>query len=149
MHDPNADPPETLSDAEEQFKAFLAQNGYPAVIQWVSADDVLIDSKARIHIHPDPAATSKMESRYATGCKQGFGVALVAISATDSLTLATVFVPCDDIEAQYALVPRGLKCVAQVERLPVRVVRNRLRWWLMQFQTRHQDKTWRDLFHLT
>ena len=148
MYVANADPPETLSQAEERFKAFLAQHGYPAVIQWVAAKDVLIDSKGRFHVRPDPEATPQAQARYAIGLKNGLGVALVAISATDAVTFAAVFVPADGTDAQYRLMGRGLKCSAQAEKRPVIVVRNGLKWWVLRLQTRQQDTSWRDLFDL-
>ena len=103
MSDSASDPPRTLADAENVFKEFLAQNGYPRNIRWVTADDVVLDDHGRFWIREHHRMASEQAGlRYSAGVVGNRGIALRAVCATDTETIATVFVPANDLDAQYA-----------------------------------------------
>jgi hypothetical protein len=57
------------------------------------------------------------------GLERNFGIKLQAICATASETFASVFVPEDDVDAQYHLMGRGLNLSCPVERYCTAAVR--------------------------
>lgn len=122
------DPPPTLSAAEEKFSTFLASQGCPRTICWLAPGDLLVDTRTHHWIRVRPNAAKRAAERYAEGFEGKLGIELRVICATQAETFALVFVPKDDLDAQYHLMGRGLKCTCPVKRYSTSTVRNPLKW---------------------
>jgi hypothetical protein len=128
-------PPQTLSAAEETFRTFLASQNYPKAVCWVMPGDVVVDTNCHYWVRKREAeATRYAALRYSVGLERNLGVKLQAICATESETFASVFIPEDDLDAQYHLMGRGLKLSCPVEKYSTSAVRNLLRWRLLRWR---------------
>ena len=141
MTDANPDPPQTLSAAEEKFRSFLATQNYPKAICWLTPGDVVVDTNRRYWVRKREAEGARYAAlRYSMGLERNFGVKLHAICATESETFASVFVPEDDIDAQYHLMGRGLKLSCPVDRRSTSTVTNLLKWRLLWWRNGQRSK---------
>lgn len=132
MQQDHADPPESLSLAEAQFKAFLAENGYPPAIRWVFAGDVVTDTRMRCWVRErHTESVREAQSRYVLGITRQYGIEMHALCASDAETFATVYIPTDATDAEYRLIGRGLKLSCAIPKRKGSVVRNRIKWWLL------------------
>lgn len=145
MTNSTPDPPPTLKAAEEKFSAFLASQEYPKTICWLTPDDLLVDTKTHHWIRVRPNAATHAAQRYAKGLEGKLGIELRAICATQAETFASVFVPEDDLDAQYHLMGLGLKCTCPVKRYSTSAVRSSLKWLALCLWYR-QGRNVRDLF---
>ena len=140
MSDPTFDPPRSFAEAEVRFGQFLASNGYPATIGWLKSDHVLVDTPSQRWVDRGAKALDDAKLRYAEGLRRNLGIALYAICATDKVTFASVFVPEDDVDAQYRLMSRGLKLSCPTSRLSASVITNRLRCVILALRDRGRSK---------
>jgi hypothetical protein len=140
-----AELPPTLEAAEEKFSAFLTSQEWPETICWVTSDDLLVGSKTHHWIRVRPNAAIRAAQRYADGFEGKLGIEVRAICATQTETFASVFVPEDDLDAQYHLMGRGLKCTCPVKRYSASGVRNPLKWLALCLRYR-QGRNVQDLF---
>jgi hypothetical protein len=139
--DPNADPPKTLSAAEEKFRTFLATQNYPKTICWLMPGDVVVDGNLRYWVRKREAEATRFAAlRYSEGLERNLGVMLRAICATETETFASVFVPEDDTDRQYNLMGRGLKLSCPVETHSTSTVRNPLKWRVLWWRNGQRSK---------
>jgi hypothetical protein len=133
VRDSNTDPPLTLEAAQEKFIAFLASQNWPKTICWVAPAEVLIDRKRQYWIKPNCRhAGERAALRYTEGLGGNLGICLQAISANETETFATVFIPEDDLDAQSRLMGHSLKLTCPVETYPTFVTRNPLKWLVLR-----------------
>jgi hypothetical protein len=138
------DPPSTLQAAVEQFSAFLASQGYPGAICWLSPTELLVDARRHYWIKPGRSQTTmRAEQRYAEGLERNLGIELRAICTTETQTFAYVFVPQDDLDRQYHLMGRALKLSCPVEQRPASIIGNRLRWLTLRLLNRESERVLR------
>jgi hypothetical protein len=139
--DANLDPPQTLSAAEEKFRTFLAAQNDPKAICWLTPGDAVVDTNRHYWVRKREAEGARYAAlRYSMGLERNFGVKLQAICATESETFASVFVPEDDIDAQYRLMGRGLKLSCPVDRHSTSTVTNLLKWRLLWWRNGQRSK---------
>jgi hypothetical protein len=83
VFDPNADPPNTLSAAEEKFRTLLAAQNYPTTIYWLMPGDVVADRNRHLWVWKrGPEGTRYASLQYSVGLERNFGVELEGICAT-------------------------------------------------------------------
>ena len=139
--DPSSDPPETLAATVEKFSKFLAALGYPDRIRLVRRDNILVDEQGWFWRRECGAkALEDASLRYSQGICRNLGVALQAACATDSKTFASVYVPMDDLDAQYHLMGRGLKLSCPTSRRSASIVTNPLRWLILELRHKRRSK---------
>jgi hypothetical protein len=139
--DANPDPPDTFSAAEEKFRTFLATQNYPTTICWLMPGDVIVDMNRHYWVRKREAeGTGYAALRYSVGRERNFGVKLQAICVTESETFASVFVPENNLDAQYHLIGRGLKLSCPVERCSTSTVTNPLKWFLLSWRNGQRSK---------
>lgn len=137
----NPDPPETLSAAEEKFRTFLATQNYPQLICWLLPGDVVVDTNRHYWVKKREAKASRHAAlRYSEGVQRKLGVSVQAICATEEETFASVFVPENDLDAQYRLMGRCLKLSCPVERYSTSTVNNPLKWRLLCWRNGKRGK---------
>jgi len=140
MANPTPDLPTSLAEAANKFARFLADNGYSPNIRWLVADDAVIGSRCDIWVRDSKTDKGIAEAnrRYAAGLSKELGVALIAHCTTGAETFASVFVPEDDTDAQYALMGRGLKLSCPAKVIRASAVANPIRWWWLKLRNRKQ-----------
>jgi hypothetical protein len=130
--DPNADPPRTLSAAEEKFRTFLITQNYPKTIYWLMPGDLVADRNRHFWVRKRGAEGTKYAIlQYSVGLERNLGIELEAICATETETFASVFIPEDDLDAEQHLMGRGLKLLCAVERNATSAVTNPIKWKLL------------------
>jgi hypothetical protein len=139
--DPNADPPNTLSAAEEKFRTFLTTQNFPKAICWLMPGDVVADKNRRLWVRNRGAeGTRYAAQQYSVGLERNCGIELEAICATETETFASVFVAEDDLDAERHLMGRGLKLLCPVERFATSAVTNPLKWRLLWWSNNRRSK---------
>ncbi len=136
---PDLDPklPETFSDAERGFKRFLASQNYPDSICWLTPGDLVIAQNRHYWARKRGAKQSEIAAlQYRFGVQRNLGILLEAVCATETETFARVFIPEDDIDAQYRLIGRGLKLSCPVERYRMSAVTNPVHWLFLRLRYR-------------
>lgn len=78
--------------------------------------------------------------QYRFGVQRNPGILLEAVCATETETFARVFIPEDDIDAQYRLIGRGLKLSCPVERYRMSAVTNPVHWLFLRLRYRKRSK---------
>ena len=141
VSDLNADPPKTLEEAEQKLKGFLLRQHYPEAICWLIPGDVLASAGPRYWVRKrGTEAKQYTATRYAEGVDRNLGILLEAVCATETETFASVFIPEDDLDAQYHLMGPLLKLSCPVERHSTTEITNPLRWlWLRWRYGRQSD----------
>lgn len=136
------DPPLTLNAAAEKFRLFLASQGYPTTIRWLSPTDVLVEEKHRFWVRlrqSDRVVGSK--ERYAEGLSRKLGIELRAICATEVETFAFVFLPQDDLDRQCHLMGRMLKLSCPDRMRRASTIRNSIIWMAFRFLNKKRGDT--------
>jgi hypothetical protein len=139
--DANADPPPTLSAAEEKFRAFLATQNYPTTICWLMPGDMVADRNRRLLVRKRGAEGTKYAIlQYSVALDRNVGVELQAMCATEMETFASVFVPEDYLDAQRHMMGRCLKLTCPVERYATSAVTSALKWKLLWWWNGRRSK---------
>lgn len=144
------DPPLTLQKASERFSQFLASNGYPSRIRWITADQILLGDNRQHFIRAEGSeeAFAEAQRRYTAGLKSGVGIVLQAICATPSVTIASAFIPLDEPDAKYRGSPQNLKLSCPVALIPASIVENPVEWGQLELDTHTRSEMLRDIYNL-
>jgi hypothetical protein len=130
----DSDPPLTLADAEDKFRGFLSVQNYPTTVCWLMEGDLLIDKARHFWVRERRLEAERHAAlRYSEELERNLGVHLHAICSTNEQTFASVFVPADELDAQYHLMGRRLKVSCPTERYSTSTVKNPIHWlalWL-------------------
>jgi len=136
-----SDPPLSLSHAEKKFSAFLASQNHPNAVCWVFPGHVVVDGERRYWTRANRAEGAKRAVlRYAAGLERNLGIWLHAICASETETFASVYVPEDNLDAQYKMMGRCLKLSCPVEKCSASVVTSRFRWLLLRMANGRRSK---------
>lgn len=131
----DSDPPLTLAEAEDKFRGFLSGQNYPTTICWLMEGDLLIDKARHFWVRERRSEAARHASlRYSEGLERNLGVYLRAICSTNERTFASVFVPTDELDAQYHLMGRGLKVSCPTERYSTSTVKNPIHWLALRLR---------------
>ena len=137
------DPPEDLIKAEETFKVFLVQNGYPCKVQWVLAQDILVEKSGRYlvrHHVTNVDGTMEANRRYSLGLERKTGISLRAYCASETETFASIYIPSDELDAHYRLIGPCLKLTCPTNVVPAHIIKNTTRWLLHSFRNRSRTR---------
>jgi hypothetical protein len=104
-------------------------------------ENVLVDEQGRFWVREcGTKALEHANLKYSEGVARNLGVALQAVCATDSEPFVSVFVPVDDLDAQYHLMGPGLKLSCPTSRMSASTVTSPVRWWLLQLRNKRRSK---------
>jgi len=111
MPDLESAPPATLAEAAELFAGYLATNGYPTQIRWITPGQILQsqDGKYLVHFQGEEEARAAAEKQYSAGLNAGFGILLQALCATERETIAEIYIPSDEADAKLNRIRSSLK----------------------------------------
>jgi hypothetical protein len=122
----------TFEEASSDFARFAVSQGFPPNLLWVKKDDLLL---GRWHgrwtyfvWRGDPAKRQNVAKiEYENSITRNIGIAFEGKCKTDRWTVCRVYVPLDDEDAQYRMIPRtGVKQSVIVDSLPAILVVNRV-----------------------
>jgi hypothetical protein len=126
----------TFENAESDFQRFAAKQGYPESLLWTRSDE-LVFWRGRFFVRSGDHRSRRERARalFERGATEKLGIALEAKCKTEQLTICRVFVPADDLDAQYRMIPaKGIKLTVAVNQFPTVLVESgllflTLRWW--------------------
>jgi hypothetical protein len=136
---------ETFEAAENRYRRFLVENGYPPQIIWVRSQNVVFPGKRFVYVKfPIPAENlARARETYESGITQQRGVLFSSLCELEEATCCFVWFPKDRDEAARYLMPAdgSLKMSALIDlaRVPGRVIRTSLAWKILQL--RHGKRT--------
>jgi len=141
----------SFEDSCRRFREFLARNGYPLELVWITSDDVLLTGRNFLYVKlPSPdRGGGAARARFEAATKAQSGVSFKGLFETDHKTLCTVWVASDDSECERAMCSKtDLKMSAPVERNrpPIKEVRSRFVWWCLRLRYREKQTGKDDLF---
>jgi hypothetical protein len=115
--------------AERNLVAFLEQQGYPPIVAWVFREDVQ-SAESTIRVRwPIPSANEVIaRGLYESGRTRGLGVELRGVCRIDGVTCCYVWIPKDETEAEYALLPEGELKISAPTKLPTGETAGPLSW---------------------
>jgi hypothetical protein len=121
-----------FEDARERFREFLVENGYPRKLTWVTPNDVLLSDRKLVYVKLPVPTSNLLRARelFELGMPRQLGVLLHAVCEIDDTTCCYVWVPADQTESRYALMPRDLKMSANIgeSKIPARSVHSPMHW---------------------
>jgi hypothetical protein len=121
----------TFHEAEAQLRDFLGSNKWPTEIAWIRVGDVATLGSGLI-LHPSINGDLHAVKVYQEGIQKNLGIQLQGICCDGHRSYCLVWGPSDDTEAEYALMPQGLKLSVLVSPRHVKVARGRLLWWWLR-----------------
>lgn len=141
MQDFESDPPPTLAAAEPRFHSFLRSQKLSQTVCWLMPGDVVVAEGPHFWVRKRGAeALRYANARYAEGLRRNLGILLEVVCTTENETFAAVFIPEDDIDAQYRLMGRGLKISCPVNRCATSATTNAFRWSLLRWRYGQQSR---------
>jgi hypothetical protein len=148
MSDLESAPPSTLSEAAELFREYLASNGYPTQIRWITADQILQgeDGKYQVHAVSEEDARAEAEEHYSAGLLAGFGILLQALCATETETIAEIYIPSDEADAKLNRIRSNLKFTCPGAITPASYVQDSVAWKHMKSEADDRAKALRAAF---
>ena len=136
----------TFDESLVQFKSFLTKHGWPSTLAWITPRDVLLTGSKVAYLKL-PATTdgeSRARQQFQAGTGHEFGVLLAALFKMDDSTYCYVWKPASELDAEGALIGKGLKISIPANPLRPRLVRNKLKWWLLWlwYRRKRDSKEW-------
>ncbi|HLJ90698.1 MAG TPA: hypothetical protein VKZ53_28085 [Candidatus Angelobacter sp.] len=142
----------TFGEALARFEEFLANQGYPSSVIWVTPDDVLLSGSQEIFVKTPVSPQNEVSVRkiFDEGMRQELGVLFTTLCETGRISYAFAWTPKDDLDAQYALMPKDLKLSVGIgySRRPGKEVESHIYWRFLQFKYRREQGIKRQVFYL-
>jgi hypothetical protein len=124
-----------FQDAVSRLVTFLRHCGVPSNIRWVGFPDVAW-VRARLYVRQRPAelAFSAAQAKYERAIPRRLGVKLAALCRSGAVSYCYVHRPSNLVEAEYALMPDGLKLWVPVPLPEAGVVVSEAEWECLRGQ---------------
>ncbi len=148
MPDRESCPPSTLAEASQLFVDYLATNAYPTQVRWITPDQIFQDENGNYLVHAvsPELALAEAETHYAAGLNTGFGILLQALCATDSETIAEIYIPSDESEAKLNRIRTSLKFTCPGAITPASFVHDSIEWQRLKSEADARAKALRAAF---
>lgn len=99
-----------FDDAIEQLQDFLRGQSLSSRIQWIGAEDcALEDKQLYVRLREPLVAEGEVRAVYAAAVQRVLGVKLAILCEAENMACCYVFAPSTELEAEHALMPKGLK----------------------------------------
>lgn len=137
-----------FEDAAGDFARFAVSQGFPPNLLWVTADDVLLGrwngSWIYFILKDDPAKRQQVaKAEYERAISRNIGLAFEGKCKTDRWTICRLYVPVNDLDAQYRMIPQtGLKLNVAVDPLPAILLTSGTLWRLLKWILKTKDRAW-------
>lgn len=125
----------SFDDALGRFRSFLDRLGFYDRMEWVCPADVLLIS-GECFVRPRAPAEVKNEiaATYQEGTNRRLGVKFSVLGLGDETVWCYVYVPTDRTDAEYSMMPDGLKLSVPTEPQRCRSVLDDKEWAKLQTQ---------------
>jgi hypothetical protein len=140
--------PPDFHTAADEFARFAVDQGYPPNLLWVTPEDVVLErwngTWTNFVWKGEPnKRQGQARIAYQSAMARNLGIAFEAKCRTDRWTICRVYVPIDDTDAQYRMIPKkGLKQNAVVEPLRAVLVESKARWRMLKWLSRNAPPAW-------
>ena len=126
-------PAENFDQAVLRFQDFLKGKGFSPNVIWIEPSDVVLTGDNRIFVCPTGQENAAIAARnmFEHGLTQGNGVVLKGLFAKSDATYSFVWFPRDRADAEYEMVPPGVKLQVSLsipQHFKVVIIRSRERW---------------------
>jgi hypothetical protein len=128
----------TFEEATNDFARFAEQQGYPARLLWITSADIVF-WRGRCFVLLGDADTRRLQAkvRFEVGIARSVGMEFEGWCKADGWTICRVYVPDDDIDAQYRMILEpGVKMKVSVDFPPTRLVASRALFQLLKLWTK-------------
>src|ERR1700733_2042666 len=138
----------TFEEASADFARFAVNHGFPPNLLWAKEDEVLL---GRWHGRwtyfvwkGDPAERQNVAKiEYQNSITRNIGIAFEGRCKADKWTICRLYVPTDDQDAQYRLIPQtGVKQSVVNEPLPAILVVNTALWRFLKWILKTKNSVW-------
>lgn len=148
MPDLESAPPASLAEAAKLFSEYLASNAYPTQVRWITPDQILQaeDGKYLVHAVSTEQSRAEAEKQYDAGLHAGFGILLQALCATESETIAEIYIPSDEADAKLNRIRSSLKFTCPGAITPASYVQDSAEWQRMKSEADDRAKALRAAF---
>jgi hypothetical protein len=136
---------EDFQTAYMKYRAFLTQEGHGKEPLWIFREDV-IAYKRRVWLRwPLPSQNRELvEQLYEQGRQGEFGVQLTSYCLAGYHACCYVYVPENEIEASYAMLPSGLKLSVTMNMPSAQKVSNKILWHFLGLVNLFTRRRWED-----
>jgi hypothetical protein len=137
---------DTFEHAAADFARFAVKQDYPPNLLWVKSTDAVFakwNGKWTYFVWKgDPTERQdRAKVEYDTAISRKVAIAFEGKCKTDRWTICRVYVPVDDTDTQYRMIPQtGVKVTVAVEPLPAVLVDSKLVWWILKWITRKPNR---------
>ena len=138
-----------VDQAVQRFQNFLANQGYSPNVVWIEPSDLFLTGRKLIYVHHPclENAANLARNTFDQGLAFGNGVVLKGLFPKKHATYSFVWFPQDRVEAEYALVSKGVKLeVSLSQAFSAVIIRNDERWRLLKKRHRGVQFMKDDLF---
>ena len=139
----------TFSQACEKFRKFLADNGRSQEIVWLRPTDVILRESTLLYIKLPlpPGNLFHAQKEFEIGIAKKLGILFSVVCQSERKAYCKVWVPLDEVESQYAMMPTGLKLTVPVDSMfTVQEIHNPIRWKYLQIRYRSKQQLRNSLF---
>ena len=122
---------EEFEQAVQRFRIFLERQGFSPNVIWIEPSDVALTGDKRIFVYPAEQENAEIAARniFKQGVGEGNGVVIKGLFPKKDATYSFVWFPRDRAEAEYEMVPRGVKLQVNIsESFKAIIIRSRERW---------------------
>jgi hypothetical protein len=95
----------SFEESCSRYRDFIAENGYPRDLVWITQKDVLLSGKRFLYVRLPIPESNREHARalFDAAMKEQSGVSFRKVCETEHATLCSVWVPADGSERQYAM----------------------------------------------
>lgn len=135
---------EQFETAVTRFRGFLVQQDYPPNLLWLTPNDIVFWGLRYFFWKGDATErTSHAKAEYEIAMAQDIGLLLQAHCKTERWAICRVYVPKDDVDAQYRLIPKtGVKMSAVIDPKPATEIGIRFQWLVLKWLKRKGRPCW-------
>jgi len=134
----------TFEDAADDFARLAEQQGFPTRLLWITSTDIVF-WRGRYFVFRGDADTrwQQAKARFETGIARSIGIELEGKCKTGGWTICRVYVPEDDTDAQYRMIPEhGIKMKVSVHPMPAVLVGSRVMFELLKWWAKKTSSPW-------
>lgn len=122
----------SFDEALNDFKEFLSGQGLSNQLTWIFLEDVIFRGE-NIFIKTPVSNQSIARSYYKIGQKRNFGINLQAFCTLESQLCSYIYLPENDIDAQYSLMSnKALKYSVSKNLRAAKSITNTLKWKMLK-----------------
>lgn len=133
---------ESFDEAKQFFQNFLSEQGLSSDLLWVFGEDIICLPKRFLIKVPLPAENESFaEICYNVGRERDFGICLHAFCLLDGRPCCYVWLPEDDLDAQYSMMGNlSLKCNVRNDLTNAEPIDSFLAWQAHRLTEKFSDR---------